>query len=74
MEDGDEDIIKVMQSVLTDSLSSKKPGFNGPSVTPHEITISAWANSLYLDALLNTKRFEDYIGVSINLMMVNPLI
>jgi hypothetical protein len=57
-----------MQNVLTDSgvLGNRSKG----AVTPFERTISAIPNRMYLKALLDTKRFDDYFGVSLTLIEV----
>ncbi|KAJ3306585.1 hypothetical protein HDV03_004714 [Kappamyces sp. JEL0829] len=65
-EDHNEEIIRIMQNVLTDSGvggSRTKAG-----VIPFEKTISVFSNRLYLNALLETKRYEEYFGVSIYLI------
>lgn len=67
----DEEIIRIMQNVLTDQFGkTKRAGMAGPTLTPYERSISAWSNLLYLDALLNTKRFDEYFGVAINVISV----
>jgi hypothetical protein len=67
-DDYNEEIIHIMQNVLTDSGvggSRTKAG-----VVPFEKTISAFSNRLYLNALLETKRYEEYFGVAIHLISV----
>lgn len=67
--DVDDDIIRIMQNVLIDGVS-RRAGNHGPSVTPHEKTVSATANYLYINALLNKNQLDEYFGVTLNLMMV----
>jgi hypothetical protein len=67
-EEYNEEIIRLMQNVLTDSGVSGNR-YRG-AVTPFERTISLITNKLYLSALLETKRFEEYFGVAINLIVV----
>ncbi|KAI8912774.1 hypothetical protein EDD86DRAFT_245639 [Gorgonomyces haynaldii] len=67
----EEEIVKVMQSVLSDSIS-KRAGSNGPTLIPYENTISSWANVLYLETLLNTKRYDEFFGVGCNLVYRFP--
>ncbi|KAK6094270.1 hypothetical protein MT418_005345 [Batrachochytrium dendrobatidis] len=80
----DEEIVQAMQqNVMTDSgvsgvrgrggtISSNASMLGGPIVAPFERTISATANRLYVDALLATKRFEDYFGATIDLIVSQP--
>ncbi|KAI8899141.1 hypothetical protein BC833DRAFT_586981 [Globomyces pollinis-pini] len=66
-EDMNEAIVNLMQNVLTDT--GVAGGRTKGSITPYEKTISAITNRLYLDALLDTKRYEDYFGVAINFIV-----
>jgi hypothetical protein len=64
-----EEVIRIMQNVLTDSgvVGSKtKTG-----MIPFERTVSALTNRLYLAALLETKRYEEFFGVAIQLITVS---
>jgi hypothetical protein len=70
--DLDEDIIRVMQNVLTDGLAqTKKAGMSGITLIPHEKTISARANLAYIYALLNSKKYDEYFGVCIEVIMLS---
>lgn len=67
-DDYNEEVIRIMQNVLTDSGvggSRTKAG-----VVPFERTISVFTNRLYLAALLETKRYEEFFGVAIQLITV----
>ncbi|KAJ2999530.1 hypothetical protein HDV02_002677 [Globomyces sp. JEL0801] len=66
-EEMNEAIVNLMQNVLTDT--GVAGGRTKGSITPYEKTISAITNRLYLDALLDTKRYEDYFGVAINFIV-----
>lgn len=61
-----------MQNVLTDSglLGNRSRG----AVTPFERTISVISNRMYLKALLDTKRFDEYFGVALTLIEVYLLL
>lgn len=66
-----EEIIRIMQNVLTDSgVGSKVKG----GVIPFERTISALTNRLYLNALLESKRFEEFFGVAITIISVRLIL
>ncbi|KAJ1336239.1 hypothetical protein BSLG_007467 [Batrachochytrium salamandrivorans] len=79
-----EEIVQAMQqNVMTDSGVSGVRGrggavlsnasmMGGPVIGPFERTISASVNLLYLEALLATKRFEDYFGASLDLISSLP--
>lgn len=71
-EDFNEEIIRIMQNVLTDS------GLGGSrmkaGVTPFERTISYLTNQLYLHALLESKRYEEFFGASIQLISVHHVL
>lgn len=56
-----------MQNVLTDSGVSGNRSRG--AVIPFERTISVISNRLYLNALLETKRFEEYFGVAMNIIV-----
>ncbi|KAI8920454.1 hypothetical protein BC831DRAFT_479528 [Entophlyctis helioformis] len=76
----DEEIVTAMQqNVLTDSglsgvrarggtVSSSIGMAGGPMIAPFEKTISASANRMYLDALLATKRFDEFFGAGFDLI------
>ncbi|KAJ3311051.1 hypothetical protein HDV04_004471 [Boothiomyces sp. JEL0838] len=64
-EEYNEEIIRIMQNVLTDSGVAGRKG----NLVPFEKTFSANSNMMYLKALLETKRFEEYFGVAINIMI-----
>jgi hypothetical protein len=67
-EEFNEEVIRIMQNVLTDSGVSGNR-YRG-AVMPFERTISLITNKLYLNALMETKRFEEYFGVAYNLIVV----
>jgi len=53
--------------------STSNSSFDGKSGHPimnYENTVSSTANRMYMDALLETKRFEEYFTVSMDLMAV----
>ena len=64
-----EDIIAIMQNVLSDNLGGAKRGLS-TTFTPFENTISVSTNMLYLESLQATKRFDDYFSTIINLILV----
>ncbi|KAJ3323048.1 hypothetical protein HDV06_002494 [Boothiomyces sp. JEL0866] len=66
-EEYNEEIIRIMQNVLTDSGVSGRKG----NLVPFEKTFSANCNMMYLKALLDTKRYEEYFGVAINIMITS---
>jgi WD40 repeat protein len=67
-EEFNEEVIRIMQNVLTDSGVSGNR-YRG-AVVPFERTISLITNKLYLNALMESKRFEEYFGVAYNLIVV----
>lgn len=70
-EDFHEEIIRIMQNVLTDTAVGGARSKGG--VVPFERTISVVTNRLYLNSLFESKRFDEYFGVSISLIQsFNP--
>ena len=73
----EEDIIAIMQDVLTDAgggttrrmMVNNAGNTNGPQVVLFEKTLSAKTNKMYLDALLAAKRFEEYFGSAFELVV-----
>jgi hypothetical protein len=63
-----DDIIALMQDVLVETgiYNNRSKG----AITPFEKTISVFANRLYLKALLETEKYDDYFGVSMTLVAV----
>ncbi|KAJ3271033.1 hypothetical protein HDV01_007114 [Terramyces sp. JEL0728] len=66
-EEHNEEIVRIMQNVLIDSGVSGRKG----NLVPFEKTFSAYSNMMYLKALLDTKRYEEYFGVAINIMILS---
>jgi WD domain, G-beta repeat len=69
--DMNEAIIAIMQNVLTDSGVQAGGAKTKIGVVPFERTISVLTNRMYLNALVQTKRYEEYYGVVITIVSVS---